>query len=158
MIGNDIIDLALASKESDWQRKGVLEKLFTSSEQLYIGKAHNPALQFWSLWSRKEAVYKIYNRETKIRAFIPLQLQCLDQNSEDVVAINGKLYFTRTEITSSYIYTTAVARQIDFHNIELIDSKRIAKDCYGIPYCNLTHNPVSITHHGMFARRITLRS
>ena len=34
MIGNDIIDLALAKKENNWQRKGFLDKLFTPKEQL----------------------------------------------------------------------------------------------------------------------------
>jgi hypothetical protein len=33
MIGNDVVDLALAQKESNWKRKGFLNKLFTSVEQ-----------------------------------------------------------------------------------------------------------------------------
>jgi phosphopantetheinyl transferase (holo-ACP synthase) len=74
MIGNDIVDLALARKESNWQRKGFLDKIFTKKEQLQIVTAQNPETMVWNLWSRKEAVYKIYNRETGIRAFIPLEL------------------------------------------------------------------------------------
>jgi hypothetical protein len=30
----------------------------------------------WNLWSRKEAAYKIYNRETGIRGYFPLQIAC----------------------------------------------------------------------------------
>ena len=36
MIGNDIVDLALAQKESNWKRKGFLDKIFTLQEQLFI--------------------------------------------------------------------------------------------------------------------------
>ena len=32
-IGNDIVDLNLAKTESNWQRKGFLEKQFTQKEQ-----------------------------------------------------------------------------------------------------------------------------
>ena len=41
MIGNDIVDLALAQKESNWKRKGFLNKIFTEKEQLLILNAKN---------------------------------------------------------------------------------------------------------------------
>jgi phosphopantetheinyl transferase (holo-ACP synthase) len=34
VIGNDIVDLALARKESNWKRPGYLNKIFTTKEQL----------------------------------------------------------------------------------------------------------------------------
>ena len=40
MIGNDIIDLSLAETESNWQRKGFLEKQFTAKEQAIIDTAY----------------------------------------------------------------------------------------------------------------------
>ena len=36
MIGNDIVDLKLAKNQSNWQRKGFLEKQFTEEEQKTI--------------------------------------------------------------------------------------------------------------------------
>ncbi|WP_309641537.1 4'-phosphopantetheinyl transferase superfamily protein [Flavobacterium sp.] len=161
MIGNDIIDLALARKESNWKREGVLEKLFTSLEQESILNAANAELMFWNLWSRKEAAYKIYNRQTKIRAFIPKQLECFDLAFIDgewlgKVIIKGNVYFTKTLITSDYIYTTAVIHCEDFDKIEVVNSDNIAKDWNGIPYHILNNNPISISHHGLYERKITL--
>ncbi len=60
MIGNDVVDLALAKVESNWQRKGYLDKLFTTKEQNLIFCSENPTIMVWILWSRKEAVYKIH--------------------------------------------------------------------------------------------------
>jgi len=57
MIGNDIVDLELALKESNWKRKGFLNKIFTNEEQLLISSAINPEIMVWNLWSRKEAAY-----------------------------------------------------------------------------------------------------
>ena len=37
-IGNDIVDLSLAKIQSNWQRKGFLEKQFTQKEQIEILK------------------------------------------------------------------------------------------------------------------------
>ena len=44
MIGNDIIDLAFARKESNWQRPGFLNKIFTPDEQWLIANAKNESL------------------------------------------------------------------------------------------------------------------
>ncbi len=49
MIGNDVIDLELAKKESNWKRKGFLTKLFTSFEQELIAKATNQEEMVWML-------------------------------------------------------------------------------------------------------------
>jgi phosphopantetheinyl transferase (holo-ACP synthase) len=53
VIGNDIVDLALARKESNWKRPGYLNKIFTTKEQLLISSAENPNTMVWNLWSRK---------------------------------------------------------------------------------------------------------
>ena len=42
MIGNDVIDLAQSRKESNWQRKGFIEKLFTADEQQLIKNYDEP--------------------------------------------------------------------------------------------------------------------
>ena len=65
MIGNDIVDLALTRKENNWKRNGFLDKIFTVKEQILITNSENPEFTVWNLWSRKEATYKIINRQTK---------------------------------------------------------------------------------------------
>ena len=161
MIGNDIIDLELAKTESNWKRKGFLGKIFTKSEQEIIWLAENPEQMVWILWSCKESAYKIYNRETLDRCFIPLQLECdLDFSKEQIpgkVRCFGKDYFTRTEVTQESIYTIALVCQDSIKDVKEFnrDLKIIKKS--GIPYIDGNHGPISITHHGRFDRRILLK-
>jgi phosphopantetheinyl transferase (holo-ACP synthase) len=164
VIGNDIVDLALAKKESNWQRKGFLDKIFTEKEQLQIIASNNPEIMVWNLWSRKEAAYKIYNRQTQIRAYIPLQLECQDTTTRNgiifgKVQINSTFYYTKTEISSTFIYTIATLKVDDFSKIISLDAASIIKKVNGIPnYFDSDKNafsPVSISHHGRFERIIT---
>ena len=62
-LGNDIIDLNLAKTQSNWERKGFLEKQFTEQEQEIILNSTNSFLQVWLFWSMKEAAYKCYTQE-----------------------------------------------------------------------------------------------
>ena len=161
MIGNDIVDLSLARKESNWKRNRFLDKVFTVKEQLLIADAKNPEVMVWNLWSRKEAVYKIYNRETGIRGFFPLQLECIYENSNlGTVLIKGKSYFTQSKIENDSIYTIAVAKKEYFKKIISIDSAEKIFKKNGIPFIvdsNLKiEKPVSISHHGRFWRGIIL--
>jgi len=165
VIGNDIIDLALAKKESNWRRKGFIEKIFTSSEQLLILNANDPEIMVWYLWSQKEAVYKIYNRQTQIRAYIPMQLECFDLKIIDntyygKVRCYDQIYFTKTQITFDYIYTDAVVNPDDFGRIESLDATTCIKKYNGIPsYYSFQNNclkPISKSNHGRFERIVTL--
>lgn len=47
MIGNDLIDIQLAKSQSNWQRKGFLEKQFADTEIVEILSSENPFLQVW---------------------------------------------------------------------------------------------------------------
>ena len=161
MIGNDIIDLELTRAESNWKRKGFLEKLFTENEQKIILLSENPEVMIWNLWSRKEAAYKIYHRQTKNRMFIPKRIECdrisLQQDHFfGLVTIEGLAYVTRTEVTREYIYTEATLHTHNFLSIQPIHSSDVFKDQFGIPNAKLSNNPVSITHHGAFERSIQL--
>lgn len=161
MIGNDVIDLKLAREESNWKRKGFLDKLFTKNEQKLIFLSENPEIMVWNLWSRKEAVYKIYHRQTKLRAFIPKQLECTEvdvllNEKHGKVTINCCDYFTETVVNSDFIHSIAVTKMEDFEKITVVSVKDISKDYYGIPYHLSTKNPVSISHHGRFERKIQL--
>lgn len=161
MIGNDIVDLDVARCQSNWQRKGFLDKIFTIKEQRLILDAENPELFVWNLWTRKEAAYKIFNRSTQIRAFIPLRIECNVINEfEGTISINHQTYFSQTEITESSVYTIAASESVFFSKIqELSSEKHILKED-GIPFLmdsfSNKKNPVSITHHGRFWNGITL--
>lgn len=160
MIGNDIVDLALARKESNWQRLGFLEKIFTIKEQLLILNAENPEIMVWNLWSRKEAAYKIYNRQTGIRGYIPTKLECNYENSTSgSVYCNGNVYHTKTEISKDKIYTIAVSQKSDLKEIkELKPTVQIHKR-NGIPYVNDANNmlkPISRSHHGRFTAMVSI--
>ena len=164
MIGNDIIDLALAKKESNWQRKGFLAKLFTPKEQLLISKSQNPEIMVWNLWSRKEAAYKIYNRQTQIRVFIPLRLECYDLKIKHGIIYGkvicyDKVYFTKTKITSEFIETNAVLTFSDFDKIKTINTDIKIIKSNRIPYYYDSKDkilkPVSKSHHGRFERIIS---
>lgn len=164
MIGNDIIDLALAKKESNWKRKGFLGKIFTAEEQLLISGSANPEVAVWNLWSRKEAAYKIYNRQTGVRAFMPKKLECFDTEINDgiiygrVVCCN-EVYFTRTMITPDYIETHAVTDIADFDKIKSIGPAAGIVKTNGIPNYfdpgNKIWKPISKSHHGRFERIIS---
>jgi len=160
MIGNDIVDLNLAKIESNWKRKGFLEKIFTEKEQKLIQFSENPEQMVWILWSGKESAYKIHNRATLVRSFIPLQLECeldlSDQFTSGKVSCFGHDYFFKTEVEQDYIYTIAVTNPNHFQNIKEFgnDFKIIKKN--GIPYLYESKSIISITHHGKFDRRISL--
>lgn len=162
MIGNDIVDLALARFESNWKRKGYLDKIFTPDEQLLISTAENPDTMVWNLWSRKEAAYKIYNRATGIRGYFPLKLVCVYENANNgFVLCNGHTFYTKTKIVKDKIHTVAVTDIMDFKLVtELEPEIKIIKR-KGIPFLieEITNslNPVSISHHGRFRAFVGLK-
>ncbi|MBG6111345.1 phosphopantetheinyl transferase (holo-ACP synthase) [Flavobacterium sp. CG_23.5] len=161
MIGNDIVDLALARKESNWQRKGFLDKIFTKKEQLLISNSKNPEIMVWNLWTRKEAAYKIYNRQTGIRGYFPIQLDCFYESENlGIVSCNGNTYYTQTKISVDCIYTIAVTEKDYLNQIINLDSETKIIKRNGIPFIRdeLTKlsRPVSISHHGRFWMGITI--
>ncbi|MFV8343908.1 4'-phosphopantetheinyl transferase superfamily protein [Flavobacterium sp. XS2P39] len=161
MIGNDIVDLVLAKKESNWRRKGFLNKIFTREEQLLISNAINPELMVWNLWTRKEAAYKIYNRETGVRGYFPLQLECFYENSVlGTVCIKGKKYFTKTKISEDSIHTVAVLNKENLDCVRAIAATDKISKINEIPFVtdsfSKTKKAVSISHHGRFWEAVTL--
>ena len=161
MIGNDVVDLALAKKESNWQRKGFLDKIFTQKEQLLITSAINPETMVWNLWSRKEAAYKIYNRETGLRGYFPLQIECnYDDESSGSITIKERTYFTKTSVSSARIHTIALTNKEAFSRVKKLNRSDAIVKTNGIPFVVCSNStavkPVSISHHGQFWEGITL--
>ena len=165
MIGNDIIDIIQSRRESNWQRKGFVQKIFTTQEQQLISNAQNPETTIWMLWSMKEAAYKIYNRKTKLRRYIPQQFVCTisSQNQDCIlgkVNCEENVYYTKTILTQESINTIAVKSISDFKNVIEIKNKNIIKDENGVPYLinslSNTIQDVSISHHGRFEKVVTI--
>jgi phosphopantetheinyl transferase (holo-ACP synthase) len=161
MIGNDVVDLALAKRVSNWKRDRYLDKIFTVNEQLLIFHAEIPEVMVWNLWSRKEAAYKIYNRETGIRGYFPLQIECSYQTENSgSVTIREKIYYTKTIVTDAYLHSIAAVKKEYFEKIMHLNSDVDIFKKNGIPFvidaCSKLIKPVSISHHGLFWEGITL--
>ncbi|WP_456312101.1 4'-phosphopantetheinyl transferase family protein [Pseudomonas shirazensis] len=164
MIGNDVIDIVQSRKESNWRRKGFIEKIFTPDEQLLIANAIDQEIMVWMLWSMKESAYKVYNRQTKIREFSPEKLVCsiTSQNDNSYtgnVVCSGNTYYTHTILSPENIHTIAVSNLLDLTKVEEIENKAISKDKNGIPFWTNAQNTiqdVSKSHHGKFEKVITI--
>ena len=154
MIGNDVVDLALSRSESNWQRNGFLDKIFTSSEQILIQNSENQEIVVWILWSRKEAVYKIWNRKSGIRKFNPLQIECLDlELSNGKVQVNNEIYYTKSDVNAEFIHSIAVFELIQFENILLKTKSEAVENINGIPFYksdNSKSKIISKSNHGRF--------
>ena len=157
MIGNDIVDLALAKVESNWKRKGYLDKIFTVQEQYLIFNSENPEIMVWNLWSRKEAAYKIFNRQTGIRAFNPIQFENFGvENNIGTVHAFNLVYFTKTEITTNYIHSVCVTNKVNFSALKVLFSAEEIVKINGLPHDKTTLKPASKSNHGRFERAVTL--
>ncbi|WP_118973312.1 4'-phosphopantetheinyl transferase family protein [Taibaiella koreensis] len=169
MIGNDIVDLACAARESNWQRRGWLQKLFTTAEQEYIHAAEIPAHIVWLLWSMKESAYKMAHRKDGISRFAPLQLVCTDVQlqpgtARGCVITASDYHYTSSRITPDFVHTLALEQNnsgsatvyiSDSMEAATIPGYVVRKNDKGVPGLQhiLTGNirPVSISHHGRFA-------
>jgi len=155
MIGNDVVDLALARKESNWKRNGFLQKIFTNKEQFQIENAQDPEQKVWELWSRKEAAYKIWNRENMIRLFNPLQFECLTEASGlEKVSFENQFFFTKTIVSQESIQTIAVCQKSYFDNIIHHPNRSGIVKENGIPFLN--NKSVSISNHGRFESIVSI--
>lgn len=118
MIGNDIVDLQAAARESNWRRPGYLQKVFTLEEQQIIKTVQEPDLLVWIFWSMKEAAYKAHQRKFSLkRTFSPLRFHCtirqLKNNSASgKVSVDGRIYSTGTNILKTRIHTIAKASAV----------------------------------------------
>lgn len=107
MVGNDIVDLLQANEESNWQRPRFLEKLFTESEQQLIQNSDDAFLMVWTLWSMKEAAYKLFTQINPGRFYDPKGFQCSFQDNYGVVRFKNFRCYTQSKITRDYIVSEA---------------------------------------------------
>ena len=160
-MGNDIVDLALAKIESNWKRKGYLNKLFTDLEQNYIRTAKNQDIMVWILWSLKESTYKAYQRIQINRGFYPQKIKIKSLEIKDSIALSklelfGMDFFGKTIITSEWIHSIVTTKVSDLNQILEVKPKDIKKDKNFLPYCAISNQSISISHHGAYQKIVQL--
>lgn len=134
MIGNDIVDLKASGTESNWRRKGWLEKVFTATEQALVHNAVVPEVMVWLLWSMKEAAYKLHYRRTGSASFDPAGIACVsvslnEEATRGIVQVNDARYYTKSLITGCFIHTSA-----DLYNNLHMATVYISNQCVSRPY------------------------
>ena len=160
MIGNDVIDLKLAQQESNWQRKGYLDKLFSASEQALIFKAKNQTEMVWILWSIKESVYKAYLRMDYNRGFYPSKIEVTSlEKIIDCYQANVQLYHlcfcSLSKVNENRIHSIAVHNELDISKVKFLKRNiSYKKDNNGLPLDKF-HNPISVSHHGIYKNIIS---
>jgi phosphopantetheinyl transferase (holo-ACP synthase) len=150
MIGNDVVDLVLAKKESNWKRKGFLNKLFTAFEQELIFNAINQDEMVWMLWSIKESAYKAYQRTNYNEGFYPIKIEIIQINSknESIIQLFETLFYGITSIDKDFIKTIVVLNKSDFNKIQYLNTSKYIKNKKGLPIELETNKPISVSHHG----------
>lgn len=135
MIGNDVVDLKAAAAESNWRRKGFLEKIFLEEERQLVSEAPNRHQMVWLLWSMKEAAYKVRQRQLNLPRCLNWQsLQCslqeiTSEKASGVVKVGKEKFFTASEFTSENIHTTAtIVLKLPLKNFIFETSSAAAKN------------------------------
>ena len=180
MVGNDIIDIQLATSQSNWQRPRYLDKLFTTSEQELIRSSDNATHMVWRLWSMKEAAYKLYTQLNPSRFYNPKAFKCFIVDTS-YVRYKSFRCEVNTQHTKDYIISVARLdnRQPLFNVIEFREPSHTAislatqkqviqlfsnqnncapkevtfiKSEFGIPFIQYKSERynVSLSHHGRF--------
>ena len=148
MIGNDVVDLQVAARESNWRRSGWVDKIFTKEEQLAIPQTNDADFTVWKMWSCKESVYKIINRLTGIRSFNPLSFAC--DPSSGLVNYEGIDYFTETYRSGDCIHTIAKNDHSGTHIILPNRCGITKRDNLPFYLDSGSIYPASISHHGRY--------
>lgn len=162
MIGNDVVDLSLARIESNWRRKGFLNKIFTISEQDLILQASNQDEMVWLLWSLKESTYKAYLRMDYKRGFYPIQIKIqslitIKNQFWATISLFGKKFKGKSIIQNNNIHSVVLSSNLNFANVVESCESKIIKDKNSLPLCEISNNFVSISHHGAYKKIIQLK-
>ncbi|MBC9932216.1 4'-phosphopantetheinyl transferase family protein [Chitinophaga qingshengii] len=162
MIGNDVVDLSLAATESNWRRRGYLDKVFSPEEQQLIAEATDPDMMVWMLWSAKEAAYKMVHRATRRRTYAPQRYQVqLSGERKGLVQYDSQLFFFRTSVNDSLLHTVAVAGLQYWSKVVYgrQPEEVLLKDEQGIPFIRSGDRDwmASVSHHGIYQEIVSLK-
>ncbi len=161
MIGNDVVDLALAKIQSNWKRTNYLDKIFTPSEQKFITESSNQHEAVWSLWSKKEAVYKVVIQNGGKQGYYPKKIECLNPDFDNgIVVFEGQKFKTNTKIKNGFVDTVAINFNDNFDLIRYSNDISNLFKIDGIPYYKTSSRlyPASKSHHGKFEKIVYLQT
>lgn len=150
MIGNDIIDLKEASRQSNIFRRGYLEKLFSAKELESILLTGDTILRTWIYWAMKESAYKAHQRRFNLaRSYRPLDFNCeIDNvNTKDLTGNvrTGKFIYDATiTVQKEYIHCKVAENlsKTEFCS-EIFSDKKDIKNEILIKYSSFKNLPVS---------------
>lgn len=126
MIGNDVIDISATRQESNWKRKGFLQKLFTEKEFQFILEGNDPEFLVWLIWSAKESAYKIIHRRHQKMFFSPKKFEFLEDHFSNQNGIAGRIKFEesffdfKSKIEGDCIHTIAILSGHSINNVSEI--------------------------------------
>jgi phosphopantetheinyl transferase (holo-ACP synthase) len=176
LVGNDLVDLKQAAAESNWRRKGYLEKICSPAEQELILNAADPTAMLWLLWTMKEASYKVWNRMSGIRSYSPQQFICTDlvrngSEATGIVTQHESVFFISSEVSDLLVHSTAAIQKEDLQDVSVCyldnspdyaaqfnlasTSYFLQKTISGLP--SVIHKTsgralaASVSHHGRYA-------
>lgn len=168
MIGNDIVDLSKAKKDTNIWRPRFLEKVCSKREIDLITTHSDSFYTFWRLWTMKESAYKAFQRDLKFQPiFNPFAFECELKNKQlGTVNFEGKQIDVKTFQTTDYIYSEVINVDSSRHYFgSTLEFLKLIRHCYnlkfmpeilkskeGIPSINLETGPLAFskTHHGKF--------
>lgn len=178
MIGNDIIDLNLAKFQSNWERPGFLQKIFSEDEQGLILAAENKELLVWLLWSMKETAYKALQRKKNFNPFYNPKLFICKRVEINAEKARGEVSFKnhsleiKSLLFSDIIHTCTtntgcslisqnnnsrlkLLQKVAAHFNLPLESLNIIKNKQGVPFLTYRGDflqiPFSLSHHGNYS-------
>jgi len=117
VVGNDIVDLNIAFKNSRWNDPRFIDKVFTLNEKKQLVNTNHKFQTIWRLWSMKESAYKIYIQQNNLPFYDPKKIEAqIQSNIEGTVSIHNYCYQTTTKLNASYIYTEAKYQEEQLHS------------------------------------------
>lgn len=176
MIGNDVVDLQLAAKQSRWQSLAFQQKVLHPEEVKYYCNKILNFNTFWKLWCIKETAYKAQQRiHNHAPIFNPFSIctEPISKHRYQVITPSQEFEVSVYE-TSAFIYAyTNYKNLISFQNFELIDVPKshfnanlsrtdveafIVKNQNGVPFQlkDRQRKAISITHHGAYFAYVEL--
>ena len=180
MIGNDIVDLSIASFNSEERRDRYALKILHPNELEIYQRSSQKTILIWRYWSIKEAVYKAFAQQNPAAVFSPSKIEIGIHSSKNATAhIAGNHFQCTSTISEMLVYTVATAMSAAYLSSYFMikgkqqspDYKRLkqaAAQCLSLETSRLyiaKRNgkiprlydrksqkswPVSITHHGNF--------
>lgn len=88
-VGNDVVDLKHPENQGKSTDDRFLRRVFTDGERDRIAGAASPDTLLWSLWSAKEAAFKVVSRDDPTASSTPRRYEILLHAADECMRVNG---------------------------------------------------------------------